>query len=87
MQRKPKPGWSKARARAKAQRLLDSVPVDVETTANVTPEAANDWLVLATTISAEQCTDKEILHAYQEQNTPVEPGFQWIKNPAVNSPV
>jgi hypothetical protein len=37
--------------------------------------------VLATTVSPETCTDAEILQAYQEQNTTVEPGFRWIKNP------
>lgn len=38
-------------------------------------------------MSAEACTDAEILQAYQEQHTTVEPGFRWIKNPAVISPV
>src|SRR4029434_9847404 len=33
------------------------------------------------------CTDVEILHAYQEQHTSVEPGFRWVKNPAAISPV
>jgi transposase len=32
-------------------------------------------------------TDAEILQAYQEQHTTVEPGFRWIKNPAAISPV
>lgn len=59
----------------------------VEATAQVAPEEENGWIVLATTISAEQCADGEILHAYQEQNTTVEPGFRWIKNPAAISPV
>ena len=31
--------------------------------------------------------DAEILQAYQEQHTTVEPGFRWIKNPAAISPV
>jgi hypothetical protein len=43
--------------------------------------------VLATTVSAEVCTDAQILQAYQEQNTTVEPGFRWIKNPAAIAPV
>src|SRR5713101_7283441 len=59
--------------------------VEVEALAN--PEEDNGWTVLATTVSAETCTDAEILQAYQEQNTTVEPGFRWIKNPAAISPV
>ena len=34
----------------------------------------------------EGCTDAEMLQAYQEQHITVEPGFRWIKNPAI-SPV
>jgi len=47
----------------------------------------NGWTVLATPVSAEVCTDAEILHAYPEQHTTVEPGCRWIKNPAAISPV
>jgi transposase len=47
----------------------------------------NGWTVLATTVSPQQCSDAEILSAYQEQHTTVEPGFRWIKNPAAISPV
>ena len=43
--------------------------------------------MLATTVSAGVCPDTEILQAYQEQHTTVEPGFRWIKNPAAISPV
>src|SRR5262247_1588611 len=50
-------------------------------------EEDNGWTVLATTVRAERWTDAEILEAYQEQNTTVEPGFRWIKNPAVIAPV
>jgi hypothetical protein len=50
-------------------------------------EEDNGWTVLATTVSPETSTDAEILQAYQEQNTTVEPGFRWIKNPAAISPV
>jgi transposase len=50
-------------------------------------EEANGWTVLATTVPTEACADAEILQAYQEQNTPVEPGFRWIKNPAAIAPV
>jgi transposase len=45
------------------------------------------WTVLATTVPPEECTDAELLQAYQEQHTTVEPGFRWIKNPAAISPV
>ena len=54
--------------------------VEVEALANA--EEDNGWTVLATTVSAEAYTDAEILQAYQEQHTTVEPGFRWIKNPA-----
>jgi len=47
----------------------------------------NGWTVLATTVRAERYTDAEILQDYQEQNTTVEPGFRWIKNPAAIAPV
>jgi transposase len=59
--------------------------VDVEALAN--PEEANGWMVLATTVHAEVWGDTDILQAYQDQNTPVEPGFRWIKNPAAIAPV
>ncbi len=48
---------------------------------------AHGWTVLATTVQPEVCSDTEILQAYQEQNTTVEPGVRWIKNPAAISPV
>ena len=51
------------------------------------PEEANGWMVLATTVSAEVCSDTDILKAYQDQNTTVEPGFRWIKTPAAIAPV
>ena len=59
--------------------------VEAERLAN--PEEDNGWTVLATTVSPETCTDAEILQAYQEQHTTVEPGFRWIKHPAAISPV
>jgi transposase len=49
--------------------------------------AAQGWTVLATTIDAATCSDVQILRAYQEQNSPVEPGLRWIKNPAAIPPV
>jgi transposase len=59
----------------------------VELEALPNPEEDNGWTVLATTVSAEACADAEILQAYQEQHTTVEPGFRWIKNPAAIAPV
>ena len=53
----------------------------------VPPEDAHGWTVLATTVRPEECTDAEMLQAYQEQHITVEPGFRWIKNPAAISPV
>jgi hypothetical protein len=50
-------------------------------------EEANGWTVLATPVRAALCTDAAILQAYQEQNTTVEPGFRWMKNPAAMAPV
>jgi transposase len=45
------------------------------------------WLVLATTLSVDACGDAELVRAYRDQTTTVEPGFRWIKNPAAISPV
>src|SRR2546428_2233437 len=59
----------------------------VEVNALALTEAEPGWTVLATTIGAEVCVDSEILQAYHDQNTTVEPGFRWIKNPAAISPV
>jgi hypothetical protein len=63
----------------------DRLVVEVEALTN--PEADNGWTVLATTVSAEGGADGEILEAYQDQNTTVESGFRWIKNPAAIAPV
>jgi hypothetical protein len=59
----------------------------VEVSALANPEEDNGWTVLATTVSTEAGADAEILQAYQEQNTTVESGFRWIKNPAAITPV
>jgi len=59
--------------------------VEIEALAN--PEEDNGWMVLATTVGADVCGDTDILQAYQDQNTTVEPGFRWIKNPAAIAPV
>ena len=61
------------------------VGVEVEVLQN--PEEDNGWTVLATTVRPEEGTDTEILQAYQDQTTTVEPGFRWIKNPAAIAPV
>ena len=67
--------------------------VEVRYRLRVHPEAllpsadAQGWTVLATTLRSEECTDVEMLQAYQEQHITVEPGFRWIKNPAAISPV
>jgi hypothetical protein len=59
----------------------------VEREALSNPEKENGWTVLATTVSAEACTDAESLQAYQEPPTTVAPGCRWIKHPAAISPV
>ena len=59
--------------------------VEAEVLSN--PEEDTGWTVLATTVGPEEGTDTEILQAYQDQNTPVESGFRWIKNPAAIAPV
>lgn len=59
----------------------------VEVESLPSPEETQGWLVLATTLPPEACSDATLLQAYQDQNTTVEPGFRWIKNPAAISPV
>ena len=61
------------------------VVVEVESLSHL--EEDHGWTVLATTGPHEGATDAEILQAYQDQNTTVEPGFRWIKNPAAIAPV
>jgi len=58
-----------------------------EVTALPDVEADHGWTVLATTVSTKGGSDAEILAAYQEQHTTVEPGFRWSKTPAALSPV
>ena len=59
----------------------------VSSEALIPSEDTHGWTVLATTVRPEECTDTEMLQAYQEQHITVEPGFRWIKNPAAISPV
>jgi hypothetical protein len=61
------------------------VVVEVEAVARAEDE--NGGTVLATTIGGEACTDAEILQAYHDQHSTVEPGFRWIKTPAAIAPV
>jgi hypothetical protein len=63
----------------------DRVAVAVEIRRH--PAEDHGWIVLATTVASEGGTDAEMLQAYQDQNTTVEPGFRWIKNPAAIAPV
>ena len=62
-----------------------SLEVEVKTLERAEDEQG--WTVLATTVGPEVCSDTEILQAYHTQNTTVEPGLRWIKNPAASSPV
>jgi len=59
--------------------------VEVEALAKVAED--NGWTVLATPVDAGGCPDADILQAYQDQTTPVEPGLRWIKHPAAIAPV
>ena len=61
--------------------------LSVASEALIPAEDAHGWTVLATTLRPEECTDTEMLQAYQEQHITVEPGLRWIKNPAAISPV
>jgi hypothetical protein len=51
------------------------------------PEADHGWTVLATTVRPEEGTDTEMLQAYQDQTTPLEPACRWSKTPAALAPV
>jgi transposase len=59
----------------------------VEAKALTPPVHTYGWLVLAMTVDAHTSSDAEIVRAYRDQTTTVEPGFRWIKNPAAISPV
>ena len=81
------------RARRGRPAKMDPPPTEsgyrlvVEVAALANPEEDNGWTVLATTVRTEVCGDAAILQAYQDQTTPVEPGFRWSKHPAAISPV
>jgi transposase len=73
--------------KAEAPQVEGRYRLSVSSEALVPSEDAHGWTVLATTLRPEECTDAEMLQAYQEQHITVEPGFRWIKNPAAISPV
>ena len=83
----------KKRTRRGRPPQAEAPQVEIRYRLGVRPEAlvpsedAHGWTVLATTVGPEECTDAEMLQAYQEQHVTVEPGFRWIKNPAAISPV
>jgi transposase len=79
--RRGRPAKTEPRLTESGYRLVG----EVEILSN--PEEDNGWTVLATTVRSEECPDVDILQVYQDQNTTVEPGFRWIKNPAAISPV
>ena len=59
----------------------------LQTKALPPPMSTFGWLVLATTVSENTYNDAEIVGAYRDQTTTVEPGFRWLKNPAAITPV
>jgi hypothetical protein len=61
--------------------------VVVEVEAVEQAEDEHGWTVLATTVDSAVCTAAEIVQAYHDQHSPVEPGFRWSKNPAAITPV
>lgn len=79
--RRGRPAKAEKRQETREYRLV----VEAQTLVRAVDEQG--WLVLATTVSPTICPDAQILGAYQEQNTTVEPGFRWIKNPAAITPV
>jgi transposase len=85
-QRKKRPGRGRpAKAEQPQMEQRYRVMVDVEPLDRGAVEEG--WTVLATTVGEEVCTDAEILHAYHDQHSTVEPGFRWIKNPAAITPM
>jgi transposase len=73
--------------KAEAPQIESRYRLDVCPEALVPSEDAHGWTILATTLGPAECTDAEMLQAYQEQHVTVEPGFRWIKHPAAISPV
>ena len=78
------------RGRPRKEETRDHEPVyclRLTTKALSPPVTTFGWMVLATTVSEQTSDDAEMVRAYHEQSTTVEPGFRWIKNPAVIAPV
>jgi transposase len=74
-------------AKAELPQMEQRYRVLVEVESRARGEAEEGWTVLATTVGGEVCTDAEILQAYHDQHSTVEPGFRWIKNPAAITPM
>jgi transposase len=74
---------------AKAEPLQEETLYRLVVKAEARPLAAQEqgWTVLATTVGAEVCSDAQILRAYRKQNSTVESGLRWIKNPAAITPM
>jgi transposase len=83
-QKRPRRGRP-PKAEAPQEETRYRLVVEVELLAQA--ESEQGWTVLATTVDAEACSDEQILRAYQEQNSTVEPGLRWIKNPAAITPM
>jgi len=61
------------------------VVVAVEAVAQA--EDVHGWTVWATPVGAEVGSDAEMLPAYHDQHSTVEPGCRWSKHPAAITPV
>ena len=85
-QRQKRPGRGRP-AKADPPQMEQRYRVVLEGEARERVAAEEGWTVLATTVGNAMCTDAEILHAYHDQHSTVEPGFRWIKNPAAITPV
>jgi transposase len=83
-----KPRTQRGRPRKEETREHEHVYcLRLKTKALSPPVQTCGWMVLATTVSEHTSDDAEIVRAYHEQSTTVEPGFRWIKNPAAIAPV
>jgi hypothetical protein len=78
--RRGRPATTASPPTASGSRLI------VESAVRGSPAEENGGTVLATTVSAEEGSAAERLHAYPEQPTTVAPGFRWLKHPAAMSP-
>jgi transposase len=85
-QRQKRPGRGRP-AKGDPPQMEQRYRVVVEVEARERAATEEGWTVLATTVGSEVGTDAEILRAYHDQYSTVEPGFRWIKNPAAITPV